>query len=101
MSASKLTEVDVEGIRTGKIADPTVGQVVALAAAFGVPPSYLLDRSKGAPVLDGETLEALSDGTASAILKESADLPEREKGIVLGIVRQFAGRPERPQSESL
>jgi hypothetical protein len=34
-------------------------------------------------------LEALTDERAGAILKESARLPEREKEIVLGIVRQF------------
>jgi hypothetical protein len=38
-------------------------------------------------------LEALSDETAGAILKESVRLPEREQAIVLGIVRQFAGEP--------
>jgi hypothetical protein len=34
MSAGGLTEEDVAGIRTGAIADPTVGQVAALAAVF-------------------------------------------------------------------
>ena len=34
---------DVEGIRTGAIGDPTVGQAAALASVFGVEPSYLLD----------------------------------------------------------
>ena len=89
MSASKLTEGDVEGIRTGRITDPTIGQVAALAAAFAVPLSYLLDRGRDPSVLDEEALEALADETASAILRGSARLPEREKTIVLGIVRQF------------
>ena len=61
----------------------------ALAAVFGVPASYLVDWGEGQPVLDEETLDALSDETAAAILKESARLPEREKRIVLGIVREF------------
>ena len=46
----------MEGIRTGKIPDPTVTQVAALAAAFGVPPSYLLDRGKDPSLLDRELL---------------------------------------------
>jgi transcriptional regulator with XRE-family HTH domain len=90
MSAGEITEEEVEGIRTGKLADPSVGRVAALAAVFGVPPSYVLDRGTGSEVLDEETLKALADKTAGAILKESARLPEREKGIVLGIVRQFS-----------
>jgi hypothetical protein len=69
-----------------------VGRVAALAAVFGVPPSYLLDRSKNPSVLGEEVLEALTDERAGAILKESARLPEREKEIVLGIVQQFASQ---------
>jgi transcriptional regulator with XRE-family HTH domain len=89
MTLGDLLEEDVEGIRTGRIADPTVGQVAALAAVFGVPTSYLVDGGRRPTVLDEETLEALTDETAAAILSESARLPERERGIVLGIVRQF------------
>jgi hypothetical protein len=90
MSAGDLTEGDVEGIRVGEIADPLVSQVAALAAAFGVPPSYLLDREREPPVLDEKVLDHLADETAGAILKESARLPEQEKRIILGIVRQFS-----------
>jgi transcriptional regulator with XRE-family HTH domain len=88
MSAGVLTEEEVEGIRSGKVPDPTVGQVAALAAAFGVEPSYLVDR-KEPPLLDSEVMDALADETAAAILRESARLPEREKRAVLGIVREF------------
>jgi len=61
MSAGDLTEGEVEGMRTGKIPDPTVGQVAALAAIFGVEPSYLVDRCEGEPVLDDEVMDALAD----------------------------------------
>jgi transcriptional regulator with XRE-family HTH domain len=90
MSAGELSEEEVEGIRREKITDPSVGRVAALAAVFGVPPSYVLDRGTESGVLDEEALKALADKTAGAILKESARLPEREKRIVLGIVRQFS-----------
>jgi transcriptional regulator with XRE-family HTH domain len=92
MSAGVITLEDVEEIRTGRITDPLVSQVAALAAVFGVPPSYLLDRGKEPSVLDEEVLEALSDERAGAILRESTRLPEREKEIVLGIVRQFGSQ---------
>jgi len=90
MSVGNLSVEEVEGIRTGKIADPSVGRVAALASVFGVPPSYLLDRGIESEVLDEETLKALADKTAGAILKESMSLSEREKRLVLGIVRQFS-----------
>src|SRR5919112_4764580 len=92
MSASEISEEEVEGIRSGNIADPSVGRVAALAAVFGVPPSYVLDRSTGSEVLDEEVLKALADKTMGAILKESAHLSGREEEIVLGIVRQFGSQ---------
>jgi transcriptional regulator with XRE-family HTH domain len=88
MSAGGLTEQEVEGIRSGAIPGPTVGQVAALAAVFGVEPSYLVDR-KEPPPLDAELLEGLSDETTREITREAVRLPEREREIVLGIVRQF------------
>ena len=87
MTLGDLVEEDVEGIRTGAIGDPTVSQVAALAGAFGVGLSYLLDR--GEPVFDRELVEALRDGTAGRGTREISRLPERERRLVLGIVRQF------------
>jgi transcriptional regulator with XRE-family HTH domain len=57
MTLGDLSEKDVEGIRTGAIGDPSVGQVAALAGVFGVEPSYLMDR--GEPLFDRELVEAL------------------------------------------
>ena len=99
MSAGVLTEEEVEGIRTGANPDPTVSQVAALAAVFGVAPSYLVDQ-KVPPVLDDEVMGALADETANAILRESARLPDREKRIVLGVVRQFGEGRATPSGKS-
>ena len=88
MTLGDLSEEEVESIRTGSIADPTVSQVVALAGVFGVESSYLLDRVEP-PQLDEELVEALGDDTVRSITRESARLPEKERRMVLGIVRQF------------
>jgi hypothetical protein len=40
-------------------------------------------------LLDEEMAEALRDETARAVLRKVIRLPERERRIVLGIVRQF------------
>jgi serine/threonine protein kinase HipA of HipAB toxin-antitoxin module len=91
MALGDLSEEDVEGIRTGAVSDPTVGQVAALAGVFGVEPSYLLDR--GQVSLDAELIEALRDETVRQAAREISRLSERERHLVLGIVRQF-GRPD-------
>ncbi|HEX5699397.1 MAG TPA: helix-turn-helix domain-containing protein [Rubrobacter sp.] len=86
MTLGDLSE-DVERIRTGAVSDPTVGQVAALASVFGVEFSYLLDR--GEPLFDGELVEALRNRTVREVTREMSRLPEKERQLVLGIVRQF------------
>jgi hypothetical protein len=88
MSLGDLREEDVEGIRGGSVADPPLSHLLALAMAFGVEPSYLVDGT-GEAVLDAEIVEALRDDTTRAIARESARLQNRERNLVLGIVRQF------------
>ena len=88
MTLGDLSEEDVKGMRSGAIADPTVGQVGALAGVFSVEPSYLLDRDEPA-LLDEELVQALRDEDVRDITRESSRLPDRERRLVLGIVRQF------------
>ena len=87
MTLGDLSQEDVEGIRTGAIGDPTVSQAAALAGVFGVEPSYLLDR--GEPPFDRELVEALRNTTVREATREISRLPEKERRLVLGIVRQF------------
>jgi transcriptional regulator with XRE-family HTH domain len=88
MTLGDLSEEEVERIRTGAISDPTVGQVAALASVFGVEPSYLLDRGQPS-LLDEELVKALRNEDVRDITRESARLPDGERRLVLGIVRQF------------
>jgi transcriptional regulator with XRE-family HTH domain len=95
MTLGDLSEETVEKIRTGAVSDPTVGQVVALASVFGVEPSYLLDRGEPS-LLDEELVQALRDEVVRDITRESSRLPDGERRLVLGIVRQFRGQRARP-----
>jgi transcriptional regulator with XRE-family HTH domain len=88
MTLGDLSEEEVERIRTGAVSDPTVGQVAALVSVFGVEPSYLLDRREP-PLLDEELVQALRDEDVRDITRESSRLPDGERRLVLGIVRQF------------
>jgi transcriptional regulator with XRE-family HTH domain len=88
MTLGDLSEEEVERIRTGAISDPSVGQVAALASVFGVEASYLLDRGEP-PLLDEELVQALRDEDVRDITRESSRLPDRERQLVLGIVRQI------------
>jgi transcriptional regulator with XRE-family HTH domain len=96
MTLGDLSEEDVKGIRTGDVSDPTVGQVAALASVFGVEPSYLLDRGEPS-LLDEELVQALRDRGVRDITRESARLPDGERRLVLGIVRQFRDQKATPR----
>jgi transcriptional regulator with XRE-family HTH domain len=95
MTLGDLSEEDVERIRTGDVSDPSVGQVAALAGVFGVEPSYLVDREEP-PLLDEELVQALRDEDVRDITRESSRLPDRERQLVLGIVRQFRDQKSAP-----
>jgi transcriptional regulator with XRE-family HTH domain len=95
MTLGDLSEEEVERIRTGAVSDPTVGQVAALASVFGVEPSYLLDRGERS-LLDEELVQALRDEDVRDITRESSRLPDRERQLVLGIVRQFRDQKPAP-----
>jgi transcriptional regulator with XRE-family HTH domain len=98
MTLGDLSEEDVQRIRIGAISDPTVGQVASLASVFGVEPSYLLDRGEEPLLLDEELVQALRDGDVRDITRESSRLPDRERRLVLGIVRQFRDQMAAPSS---
>ena len=98
MSLGDLTEEDVEGLRSGSVSDPPLSHVLALARAFGVEPSYLVDGT-GEALLDGEIARALRDDRYREIALGCARLPRREKGIVLGIVRQFEAMGANDRTE--
>ena len=97
MTLGDLSEDDVERIRTGAVSDPTVSQVAALASVFGVEPSYLLDRGKRW-LLNEELVQALRHEDVRDITRESSRLPDRERRLVLGIVRQFRNQKAAPSS---
>ncbi len=68
-----------------------------LESVSGARPSWFVDGEDNLALLDEELVEALRDETARAVLREAARLPERDRKIVLGIVRQF--EKERDTSE--
>jgi transcriptional regulator with XRE-family HTH domain len=89
MSLGDLSEEHLEQIRSGELANPSMSQVVALADVFGVHPSYFLDTTKKAPVLDEDAMRILQDETVSAIAHKSLHLPGRERQMILNIIQQF------------
>lgn len=97
MSAGGISEERVAGIRSGEVANPTLDELLALAEAFGVSPSYFTERQ--APLLSHESMEALKDADSEAILHKTLSLTEGEKKMVLNIINQL-GHLNHPSGDA-
>jgi transcriptional regulator with XRE-family HTH domain len=95
MTLGDLTEDEVEGIRTGALENPALNQVVALAEAFGVHPSYFLETGKRPALLGEQEMNALGDRRARAILNKSLSLSDREKDMVLDMIQHLGNLHDR------
>ena len=95
MSLGDLSEDEVEGIRTGALENATISQVVALAEAFGVHPSYFLDTGKKPALLGEQEISALGDQRAREILNKSLSLSDREKDMVLDMIQHLGDLHDR------
>jgi len=99
-----VTRSYVTHLRKGRIQNPSYEKLGAIAKAMGFPPELWFEEDtveKGRveqPLLDEQAVEALRDDTANAILRESMRLSERERKIVLGIVRLFEGMSGGPEA---
>ncbi len=102
-----VTRSYVTSLRKGRIENPGFEKLRAIAKAMNFPPelwfedvenlqdvsgarpSWFVDGEGKLALLDEEMVEALRDETARAVLREVSRLPERDRKIVLGIVRQY------------
>src|SRR5215216_7886858 len=89
MSLGEVTETDIEDIRAGTLENPAISQVVALAEAFGVHPSYFLDTGKRPTLLGEQEINALGDQRVRAILNKSLSLSDQEKDMVLDMIQHL------------
>lgn len=88
MSLGGISEEQIAAIRTGEATNPTLDEVLALAEAFGVSPSYFTERQ--APLLDTETMKMLGDQKSVQIAAKSLDLSDGEKDLVMDMIDRLA-----------
>src|SRR3712207_3942525 len=109
-----VTRCYVTSLRKGRIENPGYEKLRAIAKAMNFPPelwfedvenlrdvsgarpSWFVDGEDNLALLDEELVEALRDETARAVLREVGRLPERDRRIILGIVRQFGVGRDAP-----
>jgi len=95
MTLGDLSEAEVDGIRSGAISDPTVGvrsRRWRASSVWSPHTSWIGEPS----LLDEELVRALRDESVRDITRESSRLQDRERRLVLGIVRQFRNQKAAP-----
>ena len=82
----------VTNLRKGRIESPGFDKMRAIAEAMGFPPAMWFDESlsTGPDVgPDNDLKDALLDATVREAVREFSRLPDRERRMVLGIMRQL------------
>ncbi|MFY1632067.1 XRE family transcriptional regulator [Solwaraspora sp. WMMB335] len=90
-------------LRNGSRDNPTLKQIEALAAFFGVPPAYFLSDDKAADIDEQlMLLAAVRDADVREIMRRSTTLSRPDRLAVLRIMQRLTGdatgRPETPAS---
>ncbi len=89
MSLGHLDEEEVEGLRGGRLIDPTMAQLLSLSDAFGVDVSYWYLKPEKQPPLDSRTMEALRNEKSHLILNKIHGRSEDEKDMILVMLEQL------------
>jgi transcriptional regulator with XRE-family HTH domain len=89
LTVGDLSEDEVAGIREGRIEDSSVGQIWALADAFGISPAYFLRETERTTLVGEESLRALGDEKLRRLLLESSGLTGAEKDMLLDMIEHL------------
>lgn len=88
-----VTRSYVSNLRAGRIDNPGLTKMQAIAAAMGFPPAMWFGANEGERVADDALLAALKDETIRAITEEALMLGRRDRRLLLSIARQLAPQP--------
>lgn len=94
-TAGRISETELESMRSGALDNPTVEQILALSEAFDVDPAYWFRRGRKKPLVDQEIVEALRDEENRLLLHRSLGLSRDQKNMLLVLMEQLRDE-ERP-----
>lgn len=94
-TAGRVSETELESMRSGTLDNPTVEQILALSEAFDVDPAYWFRRGRKKPLVDQEIIEALRDEENRLLLHRSLGLSRDQKDMLLVLMEQLRNE-ERP-----
>lgn len=91
-----VTRSYVSNLKKGRIENPGLAKLGAIAGAMGFPPTlWFGDAGEDGGATDDALLVALKDGTLRSILEEARRLRPKDRKMLLGIARQISQPSER------
>ena len=81
----------VANLKKGRIENPGLSKLEAIAGAMGFPPALWFGEEKGRAA-DDALVAALKDETLRSILEEARRLRPKDRRLLLGIARQISPR---------
>ena len=84
-----MTRSYVSNLKAGRIENPGLAKLEAIAGAMGFPPALWFGEA-GERIADGALVAALENDTVRAILEETLKLGARDRRLLLGIARQIS-----------
>ena len=90
-----VTRSYVANLKKGRIENPGLAKLEAIAEAMGFPPAlWFGDAGEGGRIPDDALLSALKDETVRLILEEAQRLRPKDRRLLLGIARQIGSPSE-------
>jgi transcriptional regulator with XRE-family HTH domain len=89
-----VTHSYVANLKGGRIENPGLIKLEAIAGAMGFPPALWFGDAEEGRVPDGALLAALKNETVRSILEEAQRMRPKDKRLLLGVARQIASPPE-------
>jgi transcriptional regulator with XRE-family HTH domain len=91
-AAGRVTEDELEKMRSGELENPTLQHLLAVSRAFDVDPAYWFRRGEDRPLVDHEVVEALREEENRLILHRSLALSKDQKDMLLVLMEQLQKR---------
>jgi transcriptional regulator with XRE-family HTH domain len=88
-TSGAVTRSYVSNLKNGRIENPGLAKLEAIAGAMGFPPALWFGQGAGNRGPD-TAMPAVEDGTAREIIEEVSRMGPKDRRLMLGIARQVA-----------